>query len=114
MLLLPVLLLAACGSDEGSTALPAAADGTNLAACTSGTCDVQVKNGDQIPNPQLGTIAVVVKDDKIELSTHSDNGNGNSMSLSGSAPEGKMVVLNDQSFTVVAVRGDQGVLHLGG
>ncbi|GAA4552032.1 hypothetical protein [Amycolatopsis samaneae] len=105
---LPALVIAACGSPE----LPPAANGTNLAACAAGSCEVRVKSGDQLPNRELGPITVVVRDDRITLSAGSGN-DRNGFSLSAEGTAGKNLVLNGHRFHVVAVLGDQGVLRAG-
>lgn len=103
------ILLAACGSDE----LPKAADGTNFEACADGSCEVQVTDGDRFEVPDLGPVDVTVKDDKIKVGSYSDDGEGNSFGLSAGGVAGQRLVLNETEFTVVAVKGEQGVLRLG-
>jgi hypothetical protein len=109
---LPLLLLVACSCSSGG-GLPDAADGTNLAACSDGACEVQVKTGDVIQHPELGPVAVTVADGKVEVGQHSDDGHGNFSDLSAGGAAGEQLVLNGQPFKVVAVRGEQGVLRVG-
>jgi len=103
------VLLTACGAEE----LPAAADGTDLAACSDGRCEVRVATGDRFDCPDLGTIEVTIKDDALEVANRTDDGQGNRSSLSASGVAGHELSLNGQLFTVVAVLGDEGVLRVG-
>jgi hypothetical protein len=104
-----VLVLAGCGEDT----LPAAADGTDLTACTDGTCEVLVESGDVLDLPDLGRVEVAIDGDMLEVASRSDDGQGNTSELSAAGNAGKQLVLNDQEFTVVAVLGGQGVLRVG-
>lgn len=106
---MPVALaLAACDS-----ALPPAADGTNLGACADGNCEVQVRTGSKIPHPGLPNLTVAVRDGTMRLeSTVGDERNGSSMSVSG--PPETSLQLGGQPFRVVAVLDEQGVLRVGG
>ncbi|WP_232286374.1 hypothetical protein ACQPZU_15115 [Saccharomonospora azurea] len=106
--LLPALALTACGGG-----LPDAADGTDLSACSDGACEVRVTTGDTFDHPELGAVEVVVRDDTIEVSAGSRDGEGNGWNVSGAGTEGHSLNLNGQVFAVVAVDGDQGVLRVG-
>ncbi|SDZ10753.1 hypothetical protein SAMN05421504_109232 [Amycolatopsis xylanica] len=101
----PLLLLAACGSGGGG--LPAAADGTNLAACSDGSCEVLVKTGDRIPNQKLGPVLVTVKEDRVEVS------GGINVSLSASGIADRTLNLNGESFKIIAVKDGQAVVKVG-
>lgn len=105
-----VLALAGCGDDE----LPTAADGRDLATCADGSCEVLVRTGDVIEVDGLGSVAVAIEDDMLEVavSNRDEDGNGSEMSASGAAD--RTLVMNGQEFRVVAVLGDQGVLRVGG
>lgn len=101
--------LVACGSEE----LPAAADGTDLAACSDGDCEVLVESGDTIDVPELGNVEIAIVDDQLEVASRSDDGQGTTSSLSASGVAGHDLVLNQQTFTVVAVLDGKGVLRVG-
>jgi len=103
------LLLTACGAEE----LPTAADGTDLAACADGRCEVRVSTGDRFDCPDLGPVEVTISDDMLEVAHRTDDGQGNGSSLSASGVAGQELSLNGQLFTVVAVLGDEGVLRVG-
>jgi len=64
--------LAGCGEDT----LPAAADGTDLAACSDGTCEVLVEPGDVLDIPDLGRVEVAIDGDMLEVASRSDDGQG--------------------------------------
>lgn len=104
-----LFVLAGCGEDS----LPAAADGTDLAACSDGTCEVLVEPGDVLDIPDLGRVEVAIDGDMLEVASRSDDGQGNSSELSAAGDTGKQLVLNGQKFTVVGVLGGQGVLRVG-
>lgn len=104
-----VFALAGCGDES----LPAAADGSNLSACSDGSCEVLVDDGAVIEVPDLGRIEIAVKEDMLEVASRSDDGQGNRSELSASGVPGQKLVLNEQEFTVVAVKGQQGVLRVG-
>lgn len=101
--------LAGCGEES----LPAAADGSDLTACSDGTCEVLVASGDVLDLPDLGRVEVAIEGDMLEVASRSDDGQGNSSSLSAAGAAGKQLVLNEQQFTVVAVLDGQGVLRVG-
>lgn len=105
-----VFALGACGDES----LPAAADGTNLDACSDGSCEVLVDSGDVVEVPELGPIEIaIIEDDMLEVASRSDDGQGNTSELSASGVAGQRLQLNEQVFTVVAVLGQQGVLRVG-
>ena len=104
-----VLALAGCGEES----LPAAADGSDLAACSDGICEVLVESGDVLDLPDLGRVEIAIEGDMLEVASRSDDGQGNTSELSAGGAAGKQLVLNDQQFTVVAVLGGQGVLRVG-
>ncbi len=105
-----VFALGGCGDEE----LPAAADGTDFAACADGSCEVLVRDGDVVEVDELGDVEVAVADEMIEVAVRSDDGQGNRSELSAAGAADRMLVLNEQQFTVVAVLGDRGVLRVGG
>jgi hypothetical protein len=86
-----------------------AADGTNLAACADGVCEVFVKTGDVLPNASgTGPVTVTVETGMIGISQVSASG----MSSSLSGYPGMPQQINQQVFLIVAVREPQGVLRL--
>ena len=107
--LVSVLLLAGCGAEE----LPAAADGTDFGACADGACEVLVSSGDVFEVAELGRVEIAIEDDMLEVASRSDDGQGNSSELSAAGNAGKVLVLNDQEFTVVAVLAPRGVVRVG-
>lgn len=109
--LLAVLLfmLAGCGEDT----LPAAADGTDLSTCSDGTCEVLVAPGDVLDIPDLGQVEIAIDGDMLEVSSSTDDGQGNSSGVSAAGNAGKQLVLNGQEFTVVGVLDGKGVLRVG-
>jgi len=104
-----LLAVAGCGGDS----LPAAADGTDLATCSDGTCEVLVESGDVLDLPELGRVEIAIEEDMLEVASRSDDGQGNTSELSAAGAAGRQLVLNEQRFTVVAVLGGQGVLRVG-
>lgn len=104
-----LLALAGCGDEP----LPTAADGTDLAACSDGTCEVLVESGDVLNIPELGRIEIAIEGDMLEVASRSDDGQGNTSELSAAGAAGRQLVLNEQQFSVVAVLGTQGVLRVG-
>lgn len=105
-----VFALAGCGDDP----LPTAADGTDLEACSDGSCEVLVSSGDVVEIDGLGRVEVDIDEDMLQVASRSDNGQGTTSSMSASGNAGKLLVLNDQEFTVVAVKDGQAVLRVGG
>lgn len=101
--------LAGCGAES----LPAAADGSDLAACADGSCEVLVESGDVLDLPDLGRVEVAIEEDMLAVASRSDDGQGNTSELSAAGAAGKQLVLNEQQFTVVAVLSGQGVLRVG-
>lgn len=87
---------------------PTAADGTDLAACADGSCEVVVKTGDVLHVP-TGPLTVVVGGGRAGV--RPDPSSGMTGLLAG--PPGWVGIFNDQAFTVGEVRGDQAVLKLG-
>lgn len=104
-----VFALAGCGDEP----LPAAADGTDLEACSDGSCEVRVSSGDVVEIDGLGRVEVEINEDMLEVASRSDDGQGYTSSLSASGDAGKLLVLNEQEFTVVAVKDEQAVLRVG-
>ncbi|MCT2581888.1 hypothetical protein JT362_01980 [Actinophytocola sp. S1-96] len=104
------LTLTACGDDP----LPAAADGTDLAACSDGSCEVLVDSGDVLDITEFGRVEITIEDDMLEVANRTDDGQGNRSELSAGGAEGRQLQLNNQMFTVVAVKDSQGVLRVGG
>jgi hypothetical protein len=82
-----------------------AADGTDLAACADGTCEVSVRTGDIVTTP-VGPLTTVVGEGYAGVEP--DPASGMSGTLAG--PTGWVGILNGQMFTVGAVQGDQAVL----
>jgi hypothetical protein len=86
-----------------------AADGTDLAACADGTCEVFVASGDSLPNASgAGPVQITVQGDTVTISNESADG----MSSSLSGYPGMPQQINNQVFLIVAVRDGQAVLRL--
>ncbi|MCC8246854.1 hypothetical protein [Saccharothrix luteola] len=132
---LPVVLLGACGTVQAPAAAPSsvattttsstarpttttatevpgppptAADGTDLAACADGICEVVVKTGDVLHVP-VGPLTVVVGGG--QAGVRPDPSSGMTGLLAG--PPGWVGMFNNQAFTVGVVQGEQAVLKLG-
>lgn len=84
-----------------------AADGTNLDACTDGTCEVSVKEGD-VPAVPVGPLTVAVGGSQAGVGPDPSIG----MTDVPAGPTGWVGILDDQVFTVGTVQDGQAVLRL--
>lgn len=112
-----------------AAALPAAANGTNLSACASGSCEVLAGAGAHIPVPS----SLLVEDVKVESVTantvtivgndlgdqHGGTCSGNSCTASGSGDgfqiemgSGSTGTENNFSVSVIAIEGGQTILRI--
>lgn len=107
--LVAAFAVAGCGDEP----LPPAADGADLRACSDGRCEVRVRSGDAFDIEGFGRVEVTVDGDRLEVASRSDDGRGNSSSLSAGGVAGRRLQLNDQVFTIVAIREQQAVLRVG-
>ncbi|WP_433438055.1 hypothetical protein [Nonomuraea sp. CA-141351] len=117
------------GEHSSSSGLPAAADGTDLAACADGRCEVRVSAGSNLSVPRrLGVASVRVQSVEFDTVTvvgrylgYSQRGfcTGTSCNSSSSGNRFKVVLGTDSkatenglSITAVAANGESAVLQL--
>lgn len=134
LLVAAVAALAACSTPVASSAAPntsttapsaaaspttqvgsvGAGDGTDLAACADGTCEVEVRPGDTMTfdgSVRVDRLVVTgVEDGQVTVSASTGPGSRSTQSSS----VGSENTLNGLSYRILSVRGDTAVLDLSG
>ncbi|QWF83478.1 hypothetical protein [Amycolatopsis sp. CA-230715] len=101
----------AASSSPAKSTGPAAADGTDFAACADGVCEVLVAPGDKIKiTAKLGLDTVTV--DSVSPETVKFSGDGPGIHLGIGEPPGPGSTMNKLRVTVVSVDGGKAVVRL--
>ncbi|MGV9667036.1 hypothetical protein ACWDUL_31790 [Nocardia niigatensis] len=98
-------------SQQPSDGLPAAANGTDLGACSNGNCEVRVDGPTTIPVPGFSRISSV-KIGQISPGAVTASTTVFGLPVSGSTGVGGTIFLNGLTVKIVAVHGNSAVLRL--
>ncbi|MGW2665047.1 hypothetical protein ACWCW7_29185 [Nocardia tengchongensis] len=92
--------------------LPAAANGTDLSACSKGNCEIRVDGPTTIPVPGFSRIGGSVKIGEISALSTTASTTVFGLPVSGSTGVGGTIFLNGLTVKIVAVQGSSAVLRL--
>lgn len=97
---------------KASGGLPAAANGTDLGACSKGNCEIRVDGPTTIPVPGYSRIGGSVRIGEISALSTTASTTVFGLPVSGSTGVGGTIFLNGLTVKIVAVQGSSAVLRL--